>query len=79
MKIIVDELPKRSRDCLYAELPQYEVDSKVQPLPNCQLKCNTFPMTDGFPFSYAPNRFTCSLDANKVCPYLKTGIVCSSK
>ena len=68
MKMYVDEIPTSSDICLFAIQPNRLYDNKL--IANCQLKCNTFPMIDGHPFSYVPNNFTCSLAANQKCPYL---------
>lgn len=69
MKIIVDEMPTTPHQCSFAELPS-EIDKPI-PLPNCQLKCNTLPMTYGHGFSYTPSHFTCSLCAGKKCEFLR--------
>lgn len=69
MKFYVDKIPTSPDTCLFAEQPNRTYgDNKL--IANCQLKCNTFPMVDGHPFSYVPNNFNCSLAANKKCPYL---------
>lgn len=68
MKIYVDTLPENPNQCCFALLTQYKYDPKL--IPNCQLKCNTFPAVDGHSFSYVPGRFTCSLAGREKCPYL---------
>lgn len=69
MKIYIDAMPELPVQCCFALLPQHEYDDKL--IPNCQLKCNSFPMCDGHPFSYTPNRFTCFLSSKSKCPFLK--------
>jgi len=69
MKIYVDTIPENPNWCSFSLLPQFEYDEKL--LPNCLLKCNSFPTLDGHPFSYVPTKFTCSLINDKECPFLK--------
>ena len=70
IKLFVTELPKTPKDCLFAKFPAVMTESDKRLIPNCQLKCNTFPSTYGFGFSYVPGQFTCSLCAGAPCKYL---------
>lgn len=70
IKLFVTELPKTPKDCPFAQLPVVLTESDKRLIPNCQLKCNTFPSTYGFGFSFVPGQFTCSLCAGAPCKYL---------
>lgn len=70
IKLFVTELPKAPKDCPFAQLPVALTESDKRLIPNCQLKCNTFPSTYGFGFSFVPGQFTCSLCAGAPCKYL---------
>lgn len=70
VKIYVNHLPTEAKECPFAQLPSYFNETDFDLIPNCQFKCNTFPMTDGYHFSYIPSRFNCSLADDKECPYL---------
>ena len=67
VKILVNSLPEKTEDCPFA------ITNKSNwCLSNCSLKCNHYADSEGHShFTNAPNRITCSLHANKKCPYLQ--------
>lgn len=73
MKLLVDKLPKTPKDCIFAIHAVHERRGKPKHLVNCGLKRNIpFELLMGsMTFTYTPNEATCSLCADKKCPFLK--------
>lgn len=71
MRILVTELPKEPKECLFSmnHLSISEHDKDI--LPKCSFKVNA--TVSNFPsWSFAPDKYTCDLCAGKRCPYLMT-------
>lgn len=65
MKILVDELPKTSKECPFAL--HCSTDHTAYPI--CKLKYKS--TYENVSFSFIPNKYTCSLNEWKECDYLK--------
>lgn len=73
MKILVDKLPKTSKDCIFAIHMKHQRRGMPKTLANCSFK-RSIPfelMMGSMTFTYSPSSETCSLCNGEQCPYLK--------